>query len=132
MQRSGNVIVDTSIWVDYLRGRDVRQREAIASLLQNGRVYMCGVVLAELLAGTRTEGDRDRIATLFRGLPYLEFSRPTWTAAGLLSANLRSRGNTIPFADLLIGALALENGYGVFTRDAHFQSIPNVSLYQPA
>ena len=132
MQSAENVIVDTSVWVDYLRGHDTGQREAVASLVQDGRAYICGVVLAELLAGARTDRDRDRIDTIFHGLPYLELSRPTWASAGLLASGLRAQGITLPLADLLVATLALEHGYAVFTRDAHFQRVPHLSLYQPA
>ena len=132
MQNAESVIVDTSVWVDYLRGRNQAQRDTVATLVQQGQAYICGVVLAELLAGTRTVRDRDRIDTLFRGLPYLELSRPTWVHAGNLASAMRAQGITVPLADLLIATLALEHGLPLFTHGAHFQRIPRLRLYQPA
>jgi len=131
LQNAENVIVDTSIWIDYLRGTDASLRNAVAFLVRSGRVSICGVVLAELLAGARTARDQERVDTLFRGLPYLEFSRSIWTSAGQLAANLRAQGITLPFADLLLAAIALEHGHTVFTHDVHFQHIANLRLYQP-
>lgn len=38
-------------------------------------------------------------------------------------------GKVIPFSDLLIGATALQFGYGVGTRNLrHFQMIPNLTV----
>ena len=131
MQSVENVIVDTSVWVEYLRGQNVAQREVLATLIRNGSAYLCGVVLAELLAGARSARDHDLIDTLFRGVPYWEFTRVTWARAGALASSLRAGGTTLPFADLLVAAVALEHGCSVFTHDTHFQRIPAIPLYQP-
>ncbi len=132
LQSVAGVIVDTSVWVDYIRGRDQGLREAVGTLIYRAQAYLCGVVLAELSSGARTARDRDRIDSAFKGLPYLELSRPTWAHAGSLSAALRAQGITLPLPDLLIATLALEHGYAVFTRDAHSQRVPRLQLYQPS
>jgi len=47
--------------------------------------------------------------------------------AAKIDAEARQLGNTIPFADLLIGATALHFGYSVGTRNLrHFRMIPNL------
>ena len=130
MQSVAGVIVDTSAWVEYVRGHDPARREAVATLVQQGQAHICGVVLAELLAGARTVQDRQRIDTAFKGLPYLEASRSTWTHLGNLAGALRSQGITIPFPDLLIATLALEHNLSLLTHDAHFQRIPRLRLHQ--
>ena len=104
----------------------------MVALLQGGRACTCGVVLAELLAGARNDRDRQRIDTMFRGLPYLELNRASWLAAGALAANLRGQGVTLPLADVLIASAALEHGCHVYTMDMHFQSVPGLTLYQAA
>jgi len=43
----------------------------------------------------------------------------------------RAQGVTIPYADLLIGVTALENGYNVATANLrHFRMIPGIELVQ--
>jgi predicted nucleic acid-binding protein len=42
------ILADTSIWIDYLRGRNVAMR----SLIQNGRIVMHPFVVAEIALGS--------------------------------------------------------------------------------
>ena len=51
--------------------------------------------------------------------------------AGKIDGEQRSRGVTIPFADLLIGATALEVGYSLLTVNVrHFRLIPGLIVAQ--
>ena len=51
--------------------------------------------------------------------------------AAKVDADARKLGCTIPFADLLIGAAALQFGYAVGTRNLrHFQMIPDLAIVQ--
>jgi predicted nucleic acid-binding protein len=53
--------------------------------------------------------------------------------AGKIDGQNQARGVRIPLSDLLIGATALELGYGVGTANIrHFQLIPNLSVIQLA
>jgi len=48
------VLVDTSVWIDYLRRADAR----LAGLLQEARVLMHPAVLGELACGKYTESPK--------------------------------------------------------------------------
>ena len=51
--------------------------------------------------------------------------------AAKIDAEARRSGQTIPFADLLIGATALHFGYAIGSRNLrHFQMIPNLIVIQ--
>jgi len=51
--------------------------------------------------------------------------------AAKIDAGARRTGQTIPFADLLIGVTALYFGYAVGTRNLrHFQMVPNLAVIQ--
>ncbi|MBI5584768.1 MAG: PIN domain-containing protein [Deltaproteobacteria bacterium] len=52
-----------------------------------------------------------------------------WQKAGNLSAELRRRGLTISLSDLIVAATALGAGAEVFTRDPHFEKVPELKLY---
>jgi predicted nucleic acid-binding protein len=53
----------------------------------------------------------------------------TGRIAGEIDAKARSRGVTIPTADLLIGATALELGFAVATANVrHFRLIPRLRV----
>jgi tRNA(fMet)-specific endonuclease VapC len=51
--------------------------------------------------------------------------------AGQIDAEQKSRGISIPFQDLLIGATALQLGFAVVTLNTrHFQLIPGLKIFQ--
>jgi len=55
----------------------------------------------------------------------------TGETAGQLSGEQALKGITLPADDLLIGASAIEQGYGVATLNArHFQKIPGLTLVE--
>jgi predicted nucleic acid-binding protein len=57
--------------------------------------------------------------------------KETALLAGKIDREQQRRGVTIPFADLLIGATALEVGYPLLTLNArHFHMIPGLSVVQ--
>jgi len=49
-----------------------------------------------------------------------------------LAAGLRSRGLTLPLSDLILAAIAVENGFLILSADRHFTRIPGVNLYKTA
>ena len=64
-------------------------------------------------------------------LDVIPFTRETGLLAGKLDGEQQSRGIIIPFADLLIGATALEIGYSILTVNTrHFRSIPGLTVIQ--
>jgi len=124
---AGRVLVDTSVWVDFLRGG--RGAAAVEELIRSGRAVACGIVLAELLAGVRRAGQRDQLADALQGLDYIEVREQTWRRTGELAAELRSKGHTLPMSDLVVAALALEHDLAVLTADNHFRHIPGLLLH---
>jgi predicted nucleic acid-binding protein len=58
-------------------------------------------------------------------------TKETALLAGKIDGEQQRQGVTIPFADLLIGATALEVGYSLLTVNVlHFQLIPGLSMTQ--
>ena len=74
---------------------------------------------------------REYLDTVFAAIPVEPFTRAMAQLAAKVDAEARRSGQTIPFADLLIGATALHFGYSVGTRNLrHFQMIPNLAIVQ--
>jgi predicted nucleic acid-binding protein len=74
---------------------------------------------------------REYLDTVFAAIPVEPFTRAMAQLAAKIDAEARRSGQTIPFADLLIGATALHFGYAVGTRNLrHFQMIPNLAIVQ--
>jgi predicted nucleic acid-binding protein len=120
------VIIDTSVWVDYLRGTQNAQTDAVDHLLDTGRATICGAIEAELVAGLRNRAEREELSSLLEGCDYLDTARADWRRAGELAGQLRDRGWTIPLSDLIIAALALSHDQLLLTADRHFKHIPGL------
>jgi predicted nucleic acid-binding protein len=63
------VIADTSVWVDFLRGRDASYCDHLASLLEEQDIALCDRVLQEVLQGVRDDAMYRRVSATLRELP---------------------------------------------------------------
>ena len=124
-----NVLVDTSIWIEYFNKPDSRAGESLENLLKERRVFCAGVVLTELLQGAKIEREFKLILESVTALPFLETKLTTWIDAGRISFSLRKKGITIPVTDIIVASLALESHCLIFTLDPHFKKIPGIKLY---
>ncbi|PZC49006.1 MAG: hypothetical protein C1O27_000375 [Chloroflexi bacterium] len=124
------VIVDTSVWIQFMRARNSLEHLELARLIRAGQAVMVGPVLAEILQGARSQEEYERLFFDLTALPYAETSRETWAEVGLLSYQLRREGSPVGVVDLTIAALALEYGHGVYTLDKHFLRIPGLLLHR--
>jgi predicted nucleic acid-binding protein len=116
------ILVDTSVLVDYLRAPSDR----VLEFFQTREAAICGVIRAETLAGVRNVQDAAKVAKgldLFTLVPTPE---TIWDLVGHNAAALRGSGITVPFTDVLIATLAIENGLPLWTKDRHFQRIGGV------
>lgn len=127
----GDVVVDSTVWIDFLRRTSEPVFQAVSSLLRSDRVVLVGMVIAEVLQGIKSPAELRLVEDHFTSLFYLETTRETWHHAGELSRDLRSKGKTVPLSDLLIASIALKHGLSVYTTDQHFASIPHLILYKP-
>ena len=116
-------LVDTSIWVEFLRGEKIAIKRRLEKLLDENRAVVSGIILAELLTGIHNEQDQRFLEECFLGLPFLETTREIFAGAGKMGATLRKKGITMPISDLLIAALAKTHSLTVLTLDNHFQTL---------
>ena len=126
-----SIIVDTSQWVQYFRLPGSAEGTEVRRLIEANDIYMIGIVYAELVRGARSDRQLQIIRRVLDALPYLEVTLQTWQGTGGLLAQLQRQGQKIPMADALIVALALQHEISVYTRDEHFQRIPELNLHQP-
>jgi predicted nucleic acid-binding protein len=125
------IVVDTSIVIDYARGKDAK----LVALLPTLDPAICGIVRAELLCGARNAKHRSELATLLATFNQLPIPEMLWDVVGDTLAAMRVRGMTVPLADAAIATLALEHDCEVWSVDPHFKAmqkcIPRLKLYQP-
>src|SRR5207245_3926702 len=83
-----NLLPDTSIWVEYLRHGKTGTAGTLDDFLERESVFVCGPVMAELLAGTRPER-REELWLALGSLPCAVFDHAAWREAGHVGNDLR-------------------------------------------
>lgn len=117
-------LVDTSAWLLALRKNFLPiAKDRIDYLLKEDLVISTGMVKLELLGATKTEIEFQRLKARLDALDTVETDMQLWARAYELAFNLRRRGVTIPYTDILIAACALHANAIILHADAHFDLI---------
>ena len=118
------VLIDTSAWILALRpDGSPEAREEVRRLLESSRAATAGIVMLELLSGTRSQREFRELREELGALRLLDITSATWERAYRLGYDLRRVGLTIPSVDVLIAALALEHECSLLHADRHFDLI---------
>jgi tRNA(fMet)-specific endonuclease VapC len=135
------LVLDSSIVIEAERkGHTVEQLlEQVRQTFGEVEIALTSVTIAELVHGiyraTTSELRQRRrafIDELKRHVPVHPITQDTAEIIGQISGEQAATGITIPFADLAIGAAALEQSYALATLNArHFEKIPGLVLRKP-
>lgn len=117
-------LVDTSAWLLALRKNFLpKVKDRIDHLLKEDVVITTGIVKLEILGGTKTEREFQRLKTRLNALDAVETDVELWDRAYGLAFKLRRKGVTLPYTDILIAACALNARAIILHADAHFDLI---------
>jgi predicted nucleic acid-binding protein len=114
-------LVDTSAWLYALRKEfnpEIRNR--LDQLLKENRIITVGIIKLEILGGTKSEKEFQRLKIRLDSLEECETDTSLWEKAYDLAFQLRRKGITIPYTDILIAATALAHEAILLHVDAHF------------
>lgn len=128
-EQNNSILADTSAWIEFFKPQSSIGKK-LESLIMKNSVWVCGVVLFELVQGVRSEEEKDLILNAISELKYVEMTKRLWQKAGELSASLKKKGLNLPLSDIFIAALAIEHKLSIFTLDKHFEQIPGVKIYK--
>lgn len=120
------ILIDTSAWVDYLRGADTDVARELQSLIENGAdLVTTEPILMELLAGADTPERADALETLTNGLPLVGVDpRLDFRQAAAIHLAVRRTGKTVrSLVDCLIAAIALRHEVSLLHKDADYTAI---------
>lgn len=123
------VIVDTSVFIEFLKGNEQYGSE-ITRLLEKNRVFSTGIIIAELMQGLKNLKEEQYLAELITAVNIVEIATDLWVETGTISLSLRRKGINLPLTDVAIAALAIEHNLQIFTLDKHFELIPGIELYK--
>jgi predicted nucleic acid-binding protein len=124
------VIIDTSIWIQAYRVKDSPERREVMNLVSSGEAAIVGIVLAEVLRGARNEREFEEMSEELLAAEFIDDDLESWQLTSRVLVELKFQGTTVPLADALIGAQALQGGHAVYTLDNHFQRISGLRLHE--
>ncbi len=130
------MLVDTSVWIPWLQGRQTPATEQLDRLLDEADALLAPVILQELLQGARNEAAMRQLRDEFGDQPMLRAGDSTYVLGGELYARCRWQGITIRSPhDCLIAALAIEHDVDILHNDRDFLHIatitPTLRLWHP-
>jgi len=116
------VIVDTSAWVEYLRGGTARTVSKVDQCLEQDLVGIGDLIYCEVMQGIGASRQRGQVSSLLLSLPHFEMAG--FGIAEKSAANyrlLRSKGVTVrKTIDVLIGTFCAEHGFHIVHHDSDF------------
>lgn len=125
------VLVDTSVWVDYLRGSATPQVAALKDLLAGEEVVgVAPIIVQEILQGADSDERFEKWRRYFTGLCCYTASDPleTHIAAARLYQRCRRAGKTPRSSnDCLVARIAIEHGLMLLEDDRDFAAIAQVA-----
>lgn len=116
------ILVDTSVVIDYARGRDAKLQRLVPTF----PVAICGITRAELLHGARSPVHRQHLLVVLNAFGQTTIPDSLWDTVGDHLAALRASGVTVPFQDVGIASVAIFHDVELWTRDAQFAIIQRV------
>jgi predicted nucleic acid-binding protein len=116
------ILVDTSVWVEYLRGRETAQTAKLQAAAAREPILIGDLILLETLQGARDDLHSARIERELRQfivLPLLDDRLAAIAARNY--RKLRSLGiTTRKTVDLIIGTFCIERGHALLHDDRDF------------
>lgn len=119
---SVKVLVDSSVWIEFFR-KNEPFFGLVSDLMDDGKVVCCGVILAELMQGAKSDRELAVLENFPQVFDFIPETPGLWSAAGKLSHQLRRKGITIGLADCFIAVAAAAAKAQVATLDNHFDTL---------
>ena len=116
------VVVDTTVWIDYLQGVQNPETEWLEAELDRQRLALTDIILCEVLQGVKDDDTASEVEGLL--LKFEVFESGGVALARDAARNyraLRKRGHTVrKTIDCLIATLCLREGHSLLHRDRDF------------
>ncbi len=114
------IIVDTSIWISFLKKDDPDIYDILKSYLKKQHVYGVTAVFGELLQGVKSKREYDIIQVIWESLPKLD-ERMLFIEAGKISNEHRFYAHGVGLIDCYILAACMEKNLSLWTLDKKLQ-----------
>lgn len=120
------VLVDTSVWIDFLRQGASPESRVLEQLIKTEQdIAICGLIRQEILQGIRDDLTLRRVRGLLNETFYLRLEEPdSFDEAAEIYRKIRRHGHNLRSpADCLIASLAIRFRISLLHRDRDFITI---------
>jgi predicted nucleic acid-binding protein len=117
------IIVDTSVWIDFLKGENSSERRMLHELIEDDQdIALTGIILTEILQGIKDEKLLNTTRDYLLEFPIYEpKSAATYINAARIYGECRKKGRTVrSTVDCIIAAVCLENNLPVLHKDRDY------------
>jgi predicted nucleic acid-binding protein len=119
-------LVDTSVWIDFLRGIDSPHCRALHKLIEDEEdIAITEIILTEILQGIKEDKDFQTLMDYLLEFPiYKPKGTETYLEAAQIFRDCRRRGKTVrKTVDCIIAAICIENNLALLHKDSEFDLI---------
>jgi predicted nucleic acid-binding protein len=117
------IVVDTTVWIDFLNGRDAPHVRRLRALLGESEIVVGDLMLCEVLQGLTSARAAAQVESLLRRFDIVPMVGDAIAVAAARNfRSLRARGITVSKTiDLLIGTWCIENRHPLLHNDRDFR-----------
>lgn len=120
------ILVDTSVWIDFLNGRDTPHRRLLHNLIEEEKdICITEIILTEILQGIKDDALYAITKNYLLEFPVIKPGGiDSYISAAEIYRRCRKQGKTIrKTVDCIIAAIARENKITLFHNDIDFETI---------
>ena len=110
------ILVDTSVWIAFLKKTDQDIIDIIKSYIRRQEIYAVSAVFGELLQGVKNRRERDIVNTLWENLPKVDESG-LFIRAGDISNKYKLHSKGVGLIDCYLLAACAQNDLAIWTLD---------------
>jgi predicted nucleic acid-binding protein len=117
------ILIDTSVWIDFLNGRNARHVTILRAALGEEEIIVGDLMLCEVLQGLNNERKAGEVEALLRSFEIVSMVGDAIAVAAARNFRaLRRRGVTVrKTIDILIGTWCIENQTPLLHNDSEFR-----------
>lgn len=120
------ILVDTSVWIDFLIGRDTPHRRLLHRLIESEEdICITEIILTEILQGIRDDALYETTKDYLLEFPIIKpKGNDSYAAAADIYRKCRKKGKTVrKTVDCIIAAIVREHHVKLLHNDADFDVI---------
>ena len=116
------VVVDSTVWIDYLRGVQNPETDWLDAELDRQRLALTDIIMCEVLQGMSDDDSANEVEDLLLRLEVFEIGGVALAREAARNyRTLRKRGQTVrKTVDCLIATFCLREGHSLLHRDRDF------------